>query len=104
MQIIALAFMSIAVTSIRCFSVSRRLPLLVSVQRRSFRIDATKYTTADLQGKMYPPASVSDGFDLMEIGIGRQSHCVRSCWSLCPKLLIHFIEAYRFNASFLSHL
>ena len=82
MQIIALAFMSIAVTSISCFSVSRRLPQLLSVRMRSLSIDATKYTTADLQGKMYPPASVSDGFDLMKIGIGRQSHCVRSCWSL----------------------
>lgn len=79
MQIIALVFMSIAVTSIRCLSVTRRIPsVLASVARSSFQTDATKYNTADLQGKLFPPASVSDGFDLMEIGIGRplkQCHC-----------------------------
>lgn len=69
MQIVAFIIMSFAATTTRCYNLPRRIPSsFISTGRRSFTVDATKFTTADLQGKLFTP--VNDGFDLMAIGIG----------------------------------
>ena len=45
--------------------------------------DATKFNTADLQGKLYPP--ISDGVDLISIGIGTNVWLKKLLESsLCP--------------------
>jgi hypothetical protein len=70
MQITAFAIMSLAVTTVRCFSISRRVSSsFFSISRRSLTLDATKFNIADLQGKLMSP--ITDGVDLIDIGIGK---------------------------------
>ena len=67
MRIVSVLLMSIAVTTIKCFKLPIRFPC------RLFALSSTKYSTADLQSKLYPAELISDeSLDLMRIGIGKQ--------------------------------
>jgi hypothetical protein len=68
MRQIAFIIMSFAAITTRGFNIPRRISSSL-FHSRQLCTDATKFNTADLQGKLYPP--VSDGVDLISIGIGR---------------------------------
>eukprot|EP00596_Hydrurales_sp_CCMP1899_P004130 CAMPEP_0119039896 /NCGR_PEP_ID=MMETSP1177-20130426/9647_1 /TAXON_ID=2985 /ORGANISM="Ochromonas sp, Strain CCMP1899" /LENGTH=245 /DNA_ID=CAMNT_0007004381 /DNA_START=129 /DNA_END=866 /DNA_ORIENTATION=- len=65
--------MSLVTISIRSFNLPSKISSLNNVARRSFQIESTKFSTQDLQGKLFSPLQSDEGLDLMKIGIASTS-------------------------------
>lgn len=67
---VILIIMSLVTISIKSFNLSRKISTLNYMGRRSFQIQTSRFSTQDLQGKLFTPFQSTDGLDLMKIGIG----------------------------------
>jgi hypothetical protein len=70
---VTLIIMSLVTISIRSFNLPSKISSLNNVARRSFQIESTKFSTQDLQGKLFSPLQSDEGLDLMKIGIGNSA-------------------------------
>lgn len=62
--------MSLVTISIRSFNLPSKVSSLVG---RRFQIATSKFSTQDLQGKLFLPFQSDEGLDLLKIGIGKDA-------------------------------
>jgi hypothetical protein len=65
--------MSLVTISIRSFNLPSKISSLNLVGRRAFQIGTSRFSTQDLQGKLFSPFQSDEGLDLLKIGIGKDA-------------------------------